>query len=258
MLPGASEEEKVQIQAEISNLMDLQNDLLKAFSESKYTIGLDQDSTAEEWNAAFQSFINDDGNDMLAGMTEGIDRADANLTEQLKISSDELGIIPDELGIIPDKLGIQVDEDTEEATSKINSFLPFVLWIPESQISTFIANDEITPDALNIMSSISQIPFEKLMEIQATNGASGVISEVQSRIFGLPQSNVTQLFAEDHATGSVDTLTGKLDNVKDAKTNINAADNATTTMKDVITTANQIPRRRDIFINAVHGGNLIP
>ena len=58
-LPGASEEEKVQIQAEISNLMDLQNDLLKAFSESEYTIGLDQDSTAEEWNAAFQSFMND-------------------------------------------------------------------------------------------------------------------------------------------------------------------------------------------------------
>ncbi|MEY8285806.1 hypothetical protein AALA13_18670, partial [Lachnospiraceae bacterium 50-23] len=58
-LPGASEEEKVLIQAEISNLMDLQNDLLKAFSESEYTIGLDQDSTAEEWNAAFQSFMND-------------------------------------------------------------------------------------------------------------------------------------------------------------------------------------------------------
>ncbi len=244
MLPGASEEEKVQIQAEISNLMDLQNDLLKAFSESEYTIGLDQDSTAEEWNAAFQSFMDDDGKGMLDGMTEGLNNADESMTELLGISSEELGI--------------KVETDTTEANDNVNALLASILGIPESQISTFIANDEITPEALNIMASISQIPVEKLTAIQATNGASGVISEVQSRIFSLPPHAVTQLFAEDHATGSVDTLNGKLDNVKDTKTNIYAQDNATTTMKSVIATANQIPRRRDIYINAVPGGNLLP
>ncbi len=250
-LPGASEEEKVQIQAEISNLMDLQNDLLKAFSESEYTIGLDQDSTAEEWNAAFQSFMDDEGDGKLTAMTEGLNHADASMTELLGISSEELGISSEELGI-------KVKADTTEANDNVNALLASILGIPESQISTFIANDEVTPDALNIMSSISRIPVEKLTAIQATNGASSVISEVQSRIFSLPPNTITQLFAEDHATGSVDTLTGKLDNVKDAKTNINAADNATTTMKNVITTANQIPTRKTIFINTVSSSTPVP
>lgn len=83
-----SEAEKLEIQAEISNLYDLQNDFLQAFAESEFAIGIDQDSTAEEWNAAMQGFLENNNTNLLAGLTKGVGFVNADTTDDLVANLD--------------------------------------------------------------------------------------------------------------------------------------------------------------------------
>lgn len=243
-LNGASEEEKVQIQAEIGNLYDIQNELLDAFAESEFALELDADSTAEEWQDAFNRFIEEGGGeDILGNMTSSVEEAKELIAGLLDIDAEDVQI--------------SIGADTEDATEKISSILSDILGLPEETISTFLAEDEISPEALDILSTLSGIPVELLTQLLATNGASGVIAEVLSNISGIPASKISELLANDNASGIASVVEHSINSIDSShSTNISAQDNASGILGGILRSITAIPSFKKITVSTVASGSV--
>ncbi len=243
-LNGASDEEKIQIQAEIGNLYDIQNELLDAFAESEFALELDEDSTAEEWQNAFNSFIDEGGGqDILGSMTSSIEEAKETIATLLGIDAEDVQI--------------SIDADTEDANEKISSILSDILGLPEETISTFLAEDEISPEALEILSTLSGIPTEMLTQLLATNGASGVIAEVLSKISGIPASKISELLANDNVSGIASLVKSSIHSIDSShNTTISAQDNASGILSGILRSISAIPSFKTITVSTVTSGSV--
>ncbi len=233
---GASEGEKLKIQAEIDNLTDMQNELLNAFNESEFSMNLDTDSTASEWQAAFNSFIEEGGGEgILDNMDLSIESAREKLAELTDMDADEI--------TIPFNL------DTVDADASMESILSQITGIPEETVAEFIANDEISPEAMNVLSNISGIPVETLTDMQASDGATGVIAQVLSKLYGIPPSKLSRLLAQDNASGIANLVNSAVNGISPThKTDVTATDNATSTLSSIKTSLMSIPAVKSITV----------
>ncbi|GFI37646.1 hypothetical protein IMSAGC015_01833 [Lachnospiraceae bacterium] len=163
-----SESEKLEIQAEISNLYDLQNDFLQAFAESEFAIGIDQDSIAEEWNAAMQGFLENNDTNLLAGLASG-DMSD-DLLVNLDINDEEaLKQLEELFGLEENTLSFLL-EVQDNASEPINAVSEIAI---EDKLTTIHGIDNATP-YINLWNMMSADP--KFSLLSADDQASYVVN----------------------------------------------------------------------------------
>lgn len=163
-----SESEKLEIQAEISNLYDLQNDFLQAFAESEFAIGIDQDSTAEEWNAAMQGFLENNDTNLLAGLASG-DMSD-DLLVNLDINDEgALKQLEELFGLEENTLSFLL-EVQDNASEPINAVSEIAI---EDKLTTIHGIDNATP-YINLWNMMSANP--KFSLLSADDQASYVVN----------------------------------------------------------------------------------
>lgn len=244
-MAGSSEEEKIKIQAEIDNLTDVQNQLLDAFAESEFSMNLDADSTAEEWQNALNSFLEEsEGQGILDNMDLSIESAKEKLAELTDMD--------------PEDVTIPFNLDTVDANASLETILSQITGIPEETMAEFIANDEISPEAINVLSNLSGIPTDTLTEMQANDGATGVIAQVLSELYGIPQSKISELLAKDNASGIANLVNSAISNILSShNTDVSADDYATGTLSSIRKSVFSIPSFRKITVSAVSAGSTI-
>lgn len=244
-MAGSSEEEKIKIQAEIDNLTDVQNQLLDAFAESEFSMNLDADSTAEEWQNALNSFLEEgEGQGLLDNMDLSIESAKEKLAELTDMD--------------PEDVTIPFNLDTVDANASLETILSQITGIPEETMAEFIANDEISPEAINVLSNLSGIPTDTLTEMQANDGATGVIAQVLSELYGIPQSKISELLAKDNASGIANLVNSAISNILSShNTDVSADDYATGTLSSIRKSVFSIPSFRKITVSAVSAGSTI-
>lgn len=235
-MAGSSEEEKIKIQAEIDNLTDVQNQLLDAFAESEFSMNLDVDSTAEEWQNALNSFLEEgEGQGILDNMDLSIESAKEKLAELTDMD--------------PEDVTIPFNLDTVDANASLETILSQITGIPEETMAEFIANDEISPEAMNVLSNLSGIPVQTLTSMQASDGATGVIAQVLSKLYGIPPSKISELLAQDNASGIANLVNLAVDGISSShKTDVTATDNATGILSSIKTSIMSIPAVKKVTV----------
>ena len=143
-LMGATEEEKVQIQAEISNLYDIQNDLLKAF-----------DTSGMSWTDFLQS---DNAQSILSDLSSSTEEAMQN--------------VADILGMDVEDLKINVDADTTDAENKLNG-------IAANDGKHIVMEVDATTD--QIQAQIDQLQGDQTLTFRAeVDGIEQVVNAVRN------------------------------------------------------------------------------
>ncbi|MCQ4665847.1 hypothetical protein, partial [Extibacter muris] len=195
-MAGSSEEEKIKIQAEIDNLTDVQNQLLDAFAESEFSMNLDADSTAEEWQNALNSFLEEgEGQGILDNMDLSIESAKEKLAELTDMD--------------PEDVTIPFNLDTVDANASLETILSQITGIPEETMAEFIANDEISPEAMNVLSNLSGIPPSKISQLLPQDNASGIANLVNLAVNGISSSHNADVRATDNASCVLSSMYGK-------------------------------------------------
>ena len=233
-----SDEDKVQIQAEIENLQDIQKQLLDSFSTAHPEINAD--SSVDEINAAWDSFISStEGQEIVANITANDEEAKEKVAELL--------------GIEPEDITIDVKAN-DEASDTITSVLSQLMGMPEEKVSELIAEDNASDAVIKFLSSISDIPEEKLTSINATDGASGVVTYVLSQILGLPEEKISNLLATDNASNIASMAKASINTVPELrKSNITATDNASSKARDAKSAINDVKSRHVTISGSISG-----
>lgn len=119
----------------------------------------------------------------------------------------------------------------DQASTDIAQVLSDLTGIPLELLIQMIASNEATPEIISVMSALSGIPEEELTKINATDGASGVIASVLAAATGLSVPQVVQLLASDGASAVIEKVDSKKLDTKTAQ--LKAKDNASKIVKSV-------------------------
>ena len=220
---ATSEEDKVAIQAEITNLQELQKDLLNAFSDAHPEINAE--SSIDEVNAAWNDFVaTTEGQEILAKIVADGDEAKQTV-------ADILGIDPEDITV-----DIEANDNATPVIAKVDGYELL------NKECTLLAQDDATGI---IMLWNELVPTQKFASLTAEDRASYVI-ELWNML--TPDQKEAYLNGEitvvDNATGTVQTVNGELNALPlNPKANITASDNTSAAVSSANTSLNSIDNK---------------
>ena len=117
---------------------------------------------------------------------------------------------------IADKhVNITVSDQAQEPIAYILSELS---GIPEEKLIQMLAQNNASPDILTVLSQCSGIPLSTLTKLNAKDGASAVAAYVISSITGIPLSKISTLMASDHASTVAERIHSEIRTIPKSKT----------------------------------------
>lgn len=211
------ENEKIQVQAEIVNLQELNKDFLDAFSDAHPEINVD--SSFEEVNTALNEFINStEGKEIIAKINADSDKAFSKLSEINSISLDDKTIeinADDEASNIIDDVNKKELLDKKSALySEDNATGVIYLWnalYANDKFATMSAEDQAT----FIISLWNQMQPEEKQAIITTSGGSeaeGDATDVMKAMAAIPNS-YPEIKAHDDATSIITSVNSGLNSL---------------------------------------------
>lgn len=243
----------LEIQMEISNLYDIQNQILDAFRDAHPEITAETDVTKA--NETLQKWLNDEGGKELVqkiyaqdNTAEGVESAQNSVDsvkqgEPAKIDAedntgDAVDSANDGLAAVPDETNTDVNAE-DGVSDTLASIIMQLTGLDKEQSISMVVDDKATPALVSILAEMTQIPEDKLMELNAEDGISGVLQYIIDSYDELPEEMQTKLDATDDAIQAVDSTQEALDNMDDEKVisltmGTNALDELGDTEKDIV------------------------
>ena len=107
---------------------------------------------------------------------------------------------------------------SDEAQEPIAYILSELSGIPEEKLIQMLAQNNASPDILTVLSQCSGIPLSTLTKLNAKDGASAVAAYVISSITGIPLSKISTLMASDHASTVAERIHSEIRTIPKSKT----------------------------------------
>lgn len=243
----------LEIQMEISNLYDVQNQILDAFRDTHPEITAETDVT--EANATLQKWLEEEGGNKIVqsiyaqdDTDDGVKSAQNNIDSVKQTSpasikaedntGDAVDSANDGLASVPDETNTDVNAE-DGVSDTLASIIMQLTGFDKEQSISMVVDDKATPALVSILADMTQIPEDKLMELNAEDGISGVLQYIIDSYDELPEEMQTKLDATDDAIQAVDSTQEALDNMDDEKVisltmGTNALDELGDTEKDIV------------------------
>lgn len=221
---ATSDEDRLQIQAEIENLQELQKQLLDSFSEAHPEINAE--SSIEQVNAAWESFLSSaEGQEINAKITANDEDAKEKVADLLGIEPENIIVDIDANDNASDVINnvneIEILDKIVKLVGEDNASYVLTMWNSLSanpKFTTLSAQDQATY-VIQLWNSLTPAQKEAYMngEITVTDNATGTVLNVNTALNALPLDPNANITASDLTTGAVASANASLNGI-DGKT----------------------------------------
>lgn len=217
---ATSEEDKIAIQAEITNLQEIQKELLNAFSDAHPEINAE--SSVEEINNAWNDFVKStEGQEIIANIKANDEDAKEKVAEILDMTPEDI------------KVDVEADDNATPVLEYINGY-DLV-----NKLCKVMAEDDAT-GVLKLWNEVEATP--KFTSLSAQDQASYVIGIWNALT---PEQKEAYLNGEitvvDSATGTIQTVNGELNSLPlNPNANITATNNTSSAVASANASLNSI------------------
>lgn len=215
-----SDEDKVEIQAEITNLQELQKQLLDGFSTAHPEINAE--SSMEEINTAWESFIaSAEGQEIVANITANSENAKEEVAEILGIEPEDISVnvtANDEASETINSVNLfEVTDKIVKLIGKDDASYVLNMWNSLSanpKFASLTAQDQATY-VIQLWNSLTPEQKEAYMngEITVTDNATGTVMNVDNALNSLPLNPNAKITANDLTSGAVASANTSLNSI---------------------------------------------